>query len=341
MSFKALFIFLSLFGIVPFASSEFVTAGLVAVGSAISAGFLAGFNVFNCMVKECCNDRWMKPNFTALHLDLISQLYGQHLVIDPVVKHLKAHHKGNPSKALALSFHGWTGTGKNYVSRIVAEHLFVKGMKSKFVHLISATKEYPHQEMVAFYKDKLREFIETKVKECPQSLFIFDEMDKMPPGIIDTLKPYLDFYEQLGGVDYRKATFFFLSNTAGNDIADRTITHWHNNLKRESITLKEMEEVIRLPALNNKSGLWHSELILKNLITAYVPFLPLERKHVKQCIRDGLVRKGYYKNQEEISDAKVQEIADELMYYPEGVLIFSTTGCKRIHEKIDYIMEVL
>lgn len=93
---------------------------------------------------------------------------------------------------------------------------------------------------------------------------------------------------------------------------------------------------------NNKlatGGLWHSELILKNLITAYVPFLPLERRHVKQCIRDGLVQKGYYKSDEEISEVTVQEIADELTYYPEGVFVFSTTGCKRIHEKIDFIME--
>lgn len=87
--------------------------------------------------------------------------------------------------------------------------------------------------------------------------------------------------------------------------------------------------------------MWHSELILKNLITAYIPFLPLERRHIKQCIKDGLVHKGYYKSEGEISDAKVQEIADELQYYPEGIDIFSTTGCKRIHEKIDFIMEEL
>lgn len=48
------------------------------------------------------------------------------------------------------------------------------------------------------------------MKECPQSLFIFDEIDKMPAGILDTLKPYFDFYEQLGGTDYRKAMFIFL-----------------------------------------------------------------------------------------------------------------------------------
>lgn len=86
-------------------------------------------------------------------------------------------------------------------------------------------------------------------------------------------------------------------------------------------------------------GMWHSELILKNLITAFVPFLPLERRHVKQCIKDSLIEKKYYRSEAEISDAKVQEIADEITYYPEGIFIFSTTGCKRINEKIDYVME--
>ena len=61
-----------------------------------------------------------------------------------------------------------------------------------------------------FIQDNLRELIEKAVKDCPKSFFIFDEMDKMPAGLIDTIKPYLDYYDQLSGVDYRKATFFFL-----------------------------------------------------------------------------------------------------------------------------------
>jgi chromosomal replication initiation ATPase DnaA len=41
----------------------------------------------------------------------------------------------DPSKALALSFHGGTGTGKNHVSKIIANHIYKEGMKSKFVHM--------------------------------------------------------------------------------------------------------------------------------------------------------------------------------------------------------------
>ena len=57
-----------------------------------------------------------------------------------------------PTRAMALSFHGGTGTGKNYVSKIIAENIYHEGMKSQFVHLIAATKEFPHEDMVPLYK---------------------------------------------------------------------------------------------------------------------------------------------------------------------------------------------
>jgi hypothetical protein len=41
----------------------------------------------------------------------------------------------------------------------------------------------------------------------------------------------------------------------------------------------------------------------------------------------------------DISEKKVREIAEQLQYYPEEEQIFSTTGCKRVPEKTDYVME--
>lgn len=53
------------------------------------------------------------------------QVYGQHLVLKAVVHHLKAHlSNDDPSKALALSFHGGTGTGKNHISKIIDNHVY-------------------------------------------------------------------------------------------------------------------------------------------------------------------------------------------------------------------------
>lgn len=57
---------------------------------------------------------------------------------------------------------------------------------------------------------QLQEWIRGNVSICARSMFIFDEMDKMHPGLIDSIKPYLDFYDNLNGVSYRQAIFIFL-----------------------------------------------------------------------------------------------------------------------------------
>ncbi|KAL5012497.1 hypothetical protein ScPMuIL_011048 [Solemya velum] len=325
----------------PCVSFEPIT-GITAGVAGIVAGVIVGFERIKCRFYECCDERWTKANVTGLHQALTKSLYGQHLVIDVVTKHIKGHSSvKQPAKALVFSFHGWTGTGKNYVSKIVSEHLYKKGMKSKFVHLIAATKEFPHESKIPEYKDFLRETIESSVRSCPESLFIFDEMDKMPIGLIDIIKPYLEHYEHIGGLDYRRSTFIFLSNTAGNEISKHALSHWKEGKQREDIKLKDMEKVITSSALNTKSGLWHSELITKHLITAFIPFLPLERRHVKDCIKDALVNQHFFNSTKDIDVGVISQIAEELFYYPEEEGIYSTTGCKRVQEKVSLIMETI
>lgn len=48
------------------------------------------------------------------------------------------------------------------------------------------------------------------VLRCPQTLFIFDEAEKLHPGFIDAIKPYMDHYDNVDGVTYRRAIFLFL-----------------------------------------------------------------------------------------------------------------------------------
>lgn len=48
------------------------------------------------------------------------------------------------------------------------------------------------------------------VLRCPQTLFIFDEAEKLHPGLIDAIKPYMDHYDNVDGVNYRRAIFLFL-----------------------------------------------------------------------------------------------------------------------------------
>lgn len=46
--------------------------------------------------------------------------------------------------------------------------------------------------------------------ECARSIFFFDEMEKMPPGLIDVLEPFLGPSHVMFGTNYRKAIYVFI-----------------------------------------------------------------------------------------------------------------------------------
>jgi len=52
--------------------------------------------------------------------------------------------------------------------------------------------------------------VKGNVSICGRSLFIFDEMDKMPVGVMEAIKPFIDNYVEIDGVDFRKSIFLFL-----------------------------------------------------------------------------------------------------------------------------------
>ena len=73
-------------------------------------------------------------------------------------------------------------------------------------------------------------------------------------------------------------------------------------------------------------------------MTAFIPFLPLERKDVGNCIRDMMVSKGYYRSRHDVPENTVKEVLAELTFYPAKEQLYSVTGCKRVSEKIDLVM---
>ncbi len=122
------------------------TAALVGVG-AICVG------LFYCHVKECCKERWIPQNTNSLKTALNEEVFGQHIAIEIVHNVIKGHIQNpSPGKALVLSFHGWTGCGKNHVSKIVADNLYKLGTDSQYTHQVIATTDFPHKNRVPEYK---------------------------------------------------------------------------------------------------------------------------------------------------------------------------------------------
>ena len=75
-------------------------------------------------------------------------------------------------------------------------------------------------------------------------------------------------------------------------------------------------------------------MIGSNLIDVYVPFLPLERRHIKLCVEKEARDRGL-----RLTEAELTEIAASLTYWPADKELFSTTGCKRVANRLDLYQE--
>ncbi|KAL0965237.1 hypothetical protein UPYG_G00278570 [Umbra pygmaea] len=282
---------------------------------------------------ECCSSKWIAFNSTGLNVDLKQRLFGQHVASRVVLNAMKGFmNNNNNKKPLVLSLHGLTGTGKNFVSQLIAENIYKKGMDSSFIHQFVATVHFPHKSKINTYKSQLQRWIKGNVTNCPQSMFIFDEMDKMHPGLIDTIKPYVDYYKEIDGVSFNQAIFIFLSNAGGEMITEVVLDFRRSGKDRADITLKDLEKALSLSIFNNKeSGFWHTSLIDKNLVDFFIPFLPLEYQHVVQCGMAEMATKGLKPNHT-LADL----VAKDMIYFPKSEKIFSSKGCKSISSKLDF-----
>jgi len=313
------------------------SAGLAVGGGMVLSALWSGREAVLCQFKECCQAPWVKPNITKLEESLKENVFGQHIVTNLVPKALRAHlKKKEPQKALVISLHGWTGAGKNFVSRFIAEALFSKGLASSFVHLFISTLHFPHADMADVYRLRVQDWIRGNVTNCAASLFIFDEVDKMPVGMIDGIKPFIDHHTKVEGVDFRRSIFLFLSNTGGRDITKEALKVWEGGRVRESLEYTDLEHLVNKGAFNELGGLQHSSLIDSSLIDVFLPFLPLERRHVKLCVEKEASRRNI-----SLTSEQVGEVTDSLVYWPKDTQLFSTTGCKRVANKLDLVEEAM
>lgn len=280
-----------------------------------------------------CPESEFQVNLTGLEEGLKQEFYGQHLARRVLLSSLKSHIQGKRNKPLVLSLHGWTGTGKNYVSGIIAKHLFKHGAQSSFIHKFIVPLHFPHVADVKLYRQQLREWIIGNATKCNKGgLFIFDEMDKIPDGLVSILKPFLDTRGLKSSLNLNQFVFLFLSNSGGQLINKYVLEHYKQGYARDTIDLVSLEGLLHRYAETNPSA-WYNELMKTEVIDYFVPFLPLERSHVKQCVHRDMKTKGYI-----VLKKMVTEVMDEMSYFPQDLQLFSVSGCKKVSSKVDVAM---
>ena len=279
-----------------------------------------------------CLDSEFVKNISGIGDALKEKLYGQHIAQKIITVALQNHfNKKNARKPLVLSFHGWTGTGKNYVSNIITEHIFKHKMHSSFLHKFIVPLHFPHKSEVNTYNEHIKQWIRGNISHCRKGgLFIFDEMDKIHPGMMGTIKDaILDFRGKSPSAGYQNMVFIFLSNSGGQAINEHVLRHVFDGKLRESLTLSELENLF-YKMTKDTPDMWFADLVKEDVIDHIVPFLPLERMHIKQCIQRDLRSKGF-----NFKETIVTDVADQMEYFPPGHGFFSVSGCKKVSSRVD------
>ncbi|XP_063702323.1 torsin-like protein [Culicoides brevitarsis] len=285
-----------------------------------------------CRMTECCNDRWIVKNFTKLSLDLKEHVFGQPIVEEKVVQALKSHyeHIDSSKKPLVMTFHGTPGTGKNYVADFIVKAIYAKGLDSAFVHRFSGRTDFPIQAYVETYSAQIRDYIKKAITTCSKAIFIFDEVDTMPSGVFDAITALLDHHTHVDNVNYREAVFIFLLNAGGVEIADKLYESYKSKkMTREDMKLYHFESILESSAYNLQGGLKKSRPIEAGLIDHYVPFLPLEKPHIIECIR-----KEFQRLRIKMTEHKKNEML-EYVTMDVKTNLFANNGCKRISKKAE------
>jgi len=283
-----------------------------------------------------CNvdiNEW-KTKWQTIERNFSNEVFGQHIAVETALNAIYAHITNpTPKKALVLAFHGNVGSGKTHMSQLIAEHLFEGGFSSRYVHSFIGPKHFiKDAKRLRENEAVLLESLEKAGKTCGHSVFIFDEVDKMPGEILDVLVPYMDHYKQVDGRDYRKMIFIFLSNTGSEAIRDLTYKYIKTaGRRREDVTIFDFQELIAKDAFVETGGLKNAKMIQQRLVSFYVPFLPLEKKHVVMCAAREIYRRR-------ILFVQPDEIASKIQYSPRDDPVFAEDGCKSVPTYVDFFL---
>ncbi|XP_041369068.1 torsin-1A-like [Gigantopelta aegis] len=265
-------------------------------------------------------------NFSDLHSVIRKDLYGQHIASQIISAELEQYFSEYSNSVMAtrplvLSLHGWTGVGKNYVTWLISNSLPATSVTKFLIAL-----HFTHESESDIYSKKVFQWVISNVTQCKVNIFIFDEMDKAPKGVISGLSAAIS---HLSTTDKKSApvVIFLLSNSKGTDITKKIFTD-EAEKERKSYTAKDFEDIFL-----QDEYIWYSDMLSNNLIKAVVPFLPLERRHVIKCIKRDILSKGY-----EINDSLVDEILKEMSFFVvANRKQYSQSGCKRVSEKVDLV----
>ena len=212
-------------------------------------------------------------------------IIGQELAVATTLDLLSAHlsavdaPSSQSGKALVLSFHGLTGTGKTFLSRSIAAHLFTRSDTAHIHHFHGMRFSDPL--LSSHNAQRLYAAIIDAIEQCPLSLFILEEVHFMQPEVLSALLPLFSHGARHDQLDVTKAVFLLTSNIGGKAVQKAAYDAEQQGVPRHLIDPRQLTPAIQ----SSFAGQQLLKLLVDHaVVNAYVPFFPLFKSHVQQCV---------------------------------------------------------
>ncbi len=271
--------------------------------------------VYNAI--ENLDDHVLKYDLEGLERSLHREVFGQLEALEELMEHLNnylstyAH-----QQPLALSLHGASGVGKSHLGRLLARHFRSVVDEKLVVHYLSK-HHCPLQNAAQHCASKLAQRISEVVTRAEEEeqipFFILDEVELMPPPLLDILQTFLQSNQTN---EFLNVVYVFLSSLGQREITAHVLQNTSNTGAHKPLR----------QALSLIHPLWTEPVV------EIIPLSLLKREQVIQCFLEEMTLEGFYPDL-----SHVERLADELAYHTAAGRQYAKTGCRQVVGKVNLL----
>lgn len=242
-----------------------------------------------------------------------ASIFGQDMAIGTVLDALG--NLTNGSMTVLLLF-GWTGTGKSLMVNLVAEAF-------RNVHKFSMPLHLGDDSNHVMLDD-----LAVVLEKCRgPSLVIIEDVDEGTEAAMSKLKALVSTIKG-------QQVLLIATMSTGGQVINRSLLDWAQSSSSDERSNIDAAQVDRILQDQNVELPLRSHLRDQKIEHRLVPFLPLTREHVKQCIvKEVIVQGGGTPTRED-----VRLIMDGMEFFSDAFPVFSAAGCKRVAGKVAYLL---
>lgn len=268
---------------------------------------------FKSMEMLSCDESFKlaEPDVSAVHSELKKALFGQPAATVMLVDSLKDL-KLTVNQMAILMLMGGTGTGKTWTTQLISRSL-PKTVNQLNIHLELWSKNEDVNDTLS------------KLKPCAWNFVFVEDSDRAERYQIEAFVSILSRFRQ-DSQSSRQKLVVIINSSTGQEVLAQLL---HKELQSGASRL-DLAPVTLQQSLQQVSSLLIEVLSDNKLDYVAVPYLPLEKTHLRQCILQDLQLKN-----KQASEVIVNNVIEHFRFYPKGLEYFSATGCKSVSSHVN------